>query len=103
MIQLIPAIDLQQGQCVRLRQGRFDEVRFYPQSPTDLARHYASQDFQRLHVVDLDGARQGQIQQLALIQTLRQTGLTLQVGGGIRSLAAAQFCLEAGIRRIWTR
>lgn len=97
---VIPAIDLQQGQCVRLRQGQFEQVSIYEDTPLRLAQRYALQGAKHLHIVDLDGAKTGEIQQLPLIQTLQNCGLTIQVGGGIRSLASAQACIAAGISKI---
>ncbi|KTD19329.1 phosphoribosylformimino-5-aminoimidazole carboxamide ribotide isomerase [Legionella lansingensis] len=97
---VIPAIDLQQGKCVRLQQGNFNRVSVYKDSPIKLAQHYAKQGAQRLHLVDLDGAKSGDIQQLALIRMLKIPGLTLQVGGGIRTLASAQACFNAGVNKL---
>ena len=94
---IIPAIDLQQGQCVRLQQGQFDCVSIYESTPQALAEHYAKQGATRLHIVDLDGAKSGTMQQLDLIKTMPACNLTIQVGGGIRSLATASACLAAGI------
>lgn len=99
-MQLIPAIDLQQGRCVRLVQGDFSKVTYYPQSPLDLASHYHALGIDQLHIVDLDGAKAGQPQQLPLIQSLQSCGVRLQAGGGIRCLADAKACLEAGIERV---
>ncbi|WP_133127055.1 1-(5-phosphoribosyl)-5-[(5-phosphoribosylamino)methylideneamino] imidazole-4-carboxamide isomerase [Legionella nagasakiensis] len=97
---IIPAIDLQQGRCVRLQQGQFDRVSFYESTPQALAMKYTKQGATHLHVVDLDGARLGEIQQLALIKTIKMDNITLQVGGGIRSLASAKTCLAAGITKL---
>ncbi|MBA3536388.1 MAG: 1-(5-phosphoribosyl)-5-[(5-phosphoribosylamino)methylideneamino]imidazole-4-carboxamide isomerase [Tatlockia sp.] len=97
---IIPAIDLQQGQCVRLRKGQFDELSIYDYSPVTLAQKYALQGAKHLHIVDLDGAKSGQIQQLALIQAMQDANLSLQVGGGIRSLDTAKRCIEAKINKL---
>jgi phosphoribosylformimino-5-aminoimidazole carboxamide ribotide isomerase len=97
---IIPAIDLQQGQCVRLRKGQFDQVSIYDHSPVTLAQGYARQGVKHLHIVDLDGAKEGEIQQLPLIQAMQVPGVSLQVGGGIRSLASAQACLQVGINKL---
>jgi phosphoribosylformimino-5-aminoimidazole carboxamide ribotide isomerase len=97
---IIPAIDLKQGQCVRLRKGRFDQVSIYDYSPITLAQGYALQGASRLHIVDLDGAKSGQIQQLELIRAMQVPSLSVQVGGGIRSLASAKQCLQAGIDKL---
>ncbi|MBA2651755.1 MAG: 1-(5-phosphoribosyl)-5-[(5-phosphoribosylamino)methylideneamino] imidazole-4-carboxamide isomerase [Tatlockia sp.] len=95
-----PAIDLQKGQCVRLRRGQFDKLTVYDFSPLELAKTYAKAGAKHLHLVDLDGAKSGEIQQLELIETLRQTSLSLQVGGGIRSLETAKLCKQAGINTL---
>lgn len=97
---IIPAIDLQQGQCVRLRKGQFDQVSIYDYSPITLAQGYALQGAKHLHIVDLDGAKAGEIQQLALIEAMHAPGLSIQVGGGIRSLESAKACLKAGINKL---
>lgn len=94
---LIPAIDIQQGQCVRLQQGDFSKTTVYPQLPLALAQHYCQQGARRLHIVDLDGAKSGAIQQLSIIKALQTAGSRLQVGGGIRRLSTAQACLELGV------
>ncbi len=97
---IIPAIDLYQGQCVRLRKGQFDKVSVYDYSPITLAQSYALQGAKRLHIVDLDGAKSGEIAQLPLIQEMHAPDLCLQVGGGIRSLATAKACVQAGINKL---
>jgi len=97
---IIPAIDLQQGQCVRLRQGQFNQSTVYPQSAIDLAGYYRECGAHHLHVVDLDGARQGEICQLDLIRDLHAAEVCLQAGGGIRSLESAKACLAAGINKL---
>ncbi|WP_040916402.1 HisA/HisF-related TIM barrel protein, partial [Legionella tunisiensis] len=67
---IIPAIDLQQGRCVRLRQGQFEDVSIYDYAPISQAQHYAQQGATHLHIVDLDGAKTGKIQQLKLIKSM---------------------------------
>jgi len=99
-MRIIPAIDLQDGRCVRLKQGKFEDCSVYPQNPLDLANHYQQLGMKHLHVVDLDGAKSGQVQQLPMISKLAQTGLSLQVGGGIRSLDMAEACFEAGLNQL---
>ncbi|MGQ3889002.1 HisA/HisF-related TIM barrel protein [Legionella sp. CNM-1927-20] len=99
-MKLIPAIDLQQGQCVRLRQGKFNQTTIYPHNPLTLAESYVKRGANHLHIVDLDGAKAGTIQQLPLIRSLRAAGCTLQVGGGIRDLNAAKSCLDAGTNQL---
>lgn len=99
-MKIIPAIDLQNGQCVRLRQGRFEDNTVYPQSPLELIKTYSKRGAKHIHIVDLDGARGGEIQQLPMIQSMLSADITLQVGGGIRSIATAQACLDAGINQL---
>lgn len=99
-MKIIPAIDLQNGRCVRLRQGKFDDNTIYPQSPQELINNYRIRGAKYIHIVDLDGARRGDIQQLPLIQGLLSDEITLQLGGGIRNLATAKACLDAGINKL---
>lgn len=97
---IIPAIDLQAGSCVRLKQGEFDRVTRFDVDPTERAALFARTGAQRLHVVDLDGARMGAMQQLSLIRSMQNTGISVQAGGGIRTLSQAMQCRKAGIERL---
>ncbi|VEG90463.1 1-(5-phosphoribosyl)-5-[(5-phosphoribosylamino)methylideneamino] imidazole-4-carboxamide isomerase [Legionella spiritensis] len=97
---LIPAIDIQQGQCVRLRQGDFNQATVYKTSPMELAQSYYDQGVRRIHLVDMDGAKSGEIKQLPLLKDIQSLGLTVQAGGGIRNLSCAQSCLNAGINQL---
>jgi phosphoribosylformimino-5-aminoimidazole carboxamide ribotide isomerase len=97
----IPAIDLKGGRCVRLYQGRFDRVSLYDASPEDLAGRYLSLGVDWVHVVDLDGARNGQGGNREVIA--RMAGLArgrIQVGGGIRSRADVEAMLATGAGRV---
>ncbi|WP_058535468.1 1-(5-phosphoribosyl)-5-[(5-phosphoribosylamino)methylideneamino] imidazole-4-carboxamide isomerase [Legionella saoudiensis] len=94
---LIPAIDLQNGRCVRLKQGQFDQVTSFDVSPIERAAYFAQLGAKRLHIVDLDGAQAGSMQQLPLICSMQNTGIKVQAGGGIRSLEQARNCYAAGI------
>ncbi len=97
---IIPAIDLKDGQCVRLRQGRFDELTVFNAHPIDTAHQFAEWGATRLHVVDLDGAKQGHPQHADLIRALVRElpQLTVQVGGGLRTEAAVAAYLDVGVR-----
>ena len=99
-MRIIPAIEIQSGQCVRLRQGDFNRVRVYPQTPQALVASYKQQGARHLHIVDLDGAKSGEIQQLSLIKAMQVDGVSFQVGGGIRSLESAQKCQLAGVEQL---
>jgi phosphoribosylformimino-5-aminoimidazole carboxamide ribotide isomerase len=99
-MQLIPAIDLKDGRCVRLLQGDFDRETQYADSAATLAARYAALGAQWLHVVDLNGARDGATANGALIEQLtRARSLKLQIGGGVRDLAALERLLAAGAAR----
>ncbi|MCC5860596.1 MAG: 1-(5-phosphoribosyl)-5-[(5-phosphoribosylamino)methylideneamino]imidazole-4-carboxamide isomerase [Gammaproteobacteria bacterium] len=100
-MELIPAIDLNEGQCVRLYQGRFDEVTHYPVAPAALARRYRDAGARWLHVVDLDGARYGTPANTATIAAiLAASDIRVQVGGGLRTLEAVETQLAAGAERV---
>ncbi|MFZ9478809.1 MAG: HisA/HisF-related TIM barrel protein [Steroidobacteraceae bacterium] len=98
---LIPSIDLRGGQCVRLLQGDFAAETRYELDPAELAGRYRDLGATWLHVVDLDGARDGELGNRAQILHLANTaGLRLQVGGGVRTDRAARTLLEGGVARV---
>ena len=100
MMTVIPAIDLRGGRCVRLRQGDFARETVYADDPLALASSYADGGFDRLHVVDLDGARSGEQRHQAIVsQIVDGTGLMVQLGGGIRNRDTLAAWLEAGVAR----
>lgn len=96
-IQLTPAIDIREGRCVRLLQGDFSREERYEADPVELAQRYEQAGFERLHLVDLDGARQGRFQNHDLLsRILERTRLRVDVSGGIKSKEQASELLEAG-------
>jgi phosphoribosylformimino-5-aminoimidazole carboxamide ribotide isomerase len=98
---LIPAIDLRQGRCVRLHQGDFHAETRYALAPHELAQRYRSLGAAWLHVVDLDGARDGVLANRAIVLALAsQRSVSLQVGGGVRSAATAEDLLRNGVGRV---
>jgi phosphoribosylformimino-5-aminoimidazole carboxamide ribotide isomerase len=98
---LIPAIDLRGGRCVRLSQGNFAAETQYAVTPQALLRRYRAFGARWVHVVDLDGARDGVRLNTALIGHLvREAGVHLQVGGGVRSASAIEALLDAGVARV---
>ena len=100
-LTLIPAIDLKDGQVVRLREGAFDRKTVYADDPVAVARSFAAKGAQMLHIVDLDGARAGAAGNRAAVEAiLKAVDLPLQLGGGIRSVQAVADWLEAGIARV---
>lgn len=96
---LIPAIDLKQGQCVRLRQGRMDETTVFSDDPIAMAGKWVTQGCKRLHVVDLDGAFEGKPVNADVIEDITAAfpGLPIQIGGGIRSIETVEAYLAAGV------
>jgi phosphoribosylformimino-5-aminoimidazole carboxamide ribotide isomerase len=99
-MQIIPAIDLRAGQVVRLAQGDYARETRYPVEPVPLAQSYAAAGAQWLHVVDLDGARSGALENLRVIQAIASSSLQVQAGGGVRSEDALQRLFDAGVARI---
>ncbi len=100
-MQIYPAIDLKNGQCVRLYQGSYDQVTIYENDPLKTAVSFAEQGAEFIHIVDLDGAKQGHSVNLSIIEQIaRETDLTVQTGGGIRSEQQVTDLLAAGISRV---
>jgi phosphoribosylformimino-5-aminoimidazole carboxamide ribotide isomerase len=100
-MNIYPSIDLIQGRVVRLTKGDFSNVVVYSDDPITVASQFADGGMKHLHVVDLDGARLGKVQQPDLIaKIVAATALEIQVGGGIRSEAQARAYLEAGVSRV---
>jgi phosphoribosylformimino-5-aminoimidazole carboxamide ribotide isomerase len=98
---LMPAIDLRDGRCVRLYQGDFALTTRYAATPLQLLQHYRALGAPWLHVVDLDGAKDGKRSNATLIAALAaESGICLQAGGGVRSQAAIEALLEAGVGRV---
>jgi phosphoribosylformimino-5-aminoimidazole carboxamide ribotide isomerase len=98
---LYPAIDLKDGQCVRLLHGDMDKVTVFNDSPADQASRFESAGFEYLHVVDLNGAIQGQTANRPAVEAiLASVSFPVQLGGGIRTLANIEAWLEAGIARV---
>ena len=101
MTEIVPAIDIIGGRCVRLRQGSFDAQTAYDADPVELAVRYATAGAQRLHVVDLDGARAGRPMQLDLAARMAaESGLKTDFGGGVRTLDDAAKVLATGFAQV---
>ena len=101
MFTPIPAVDIRGGRCVRLVQGDFARETQYADDPAEMARHWQAEGAQRLHVVDLDGARDGVRANAGVIRRLlRSVDVPVQVGGGIRSLETARALLDDGADRV---
>jgi phosphoribosylformimino-5-aminoimidazole carboxamide ribotide isomerase len=97
----IPAVDIRGGRCVRLVQGDFSRETTYADDPAEMAQHWQAQGAQRLHVVDLDGARGGVRENALVIRGLIESvDIPVQVGGGIRALDTAKALLDEGVDRV---
>jgi len=97
---IIPAIDLKDGRCVRLRQGEMDSATVFSEDPVAMARHWASQGARRLHIVDLNGAVAGKPKNEKHIREMISAvgeSLPIQIGGGIRDLDTIESYLDAGV------
>ena len=98
---VIPAIDLLDGKVVRLKKGDYDEVTVYNDDPVAEAQKFKDAGFNYIHVVDLNGAKEGSFVNLDVIRRIMdKTGLSIQTGGGIRSYEDGENLLESGIERI---
>jgi len=101
IIEIIPAIDIKDGRCVRLYQGNFDQETVFSDDPVEVALHWQSLGAPRLHIVDLDGAISGEVYNLDIVTEIASAVLVpTQLGGGIRQLGTIEQLLKAGIERV---
>ncbi len=99
-MEIIPAIDLRQGKCVRLYQGDYGQETVFSEDPIGVARHWQSLGARRLHIVDLDGASKGELCHASLVEEMaRSVKIPLQLGGGLRRLEAVEQVLKFGVER----
>lgn len=99
--ELIPAIDLKGGHCVRLKQGRMEDATDYGDDPAAMAEHWQNLGATRLHVVDLDGAFAGKPANRAAIEDIcKRLTIPVQLGGGLRDLAMIEGMLGLGVQRV---
>ena len=99
---LIPAIDIKEGKCVRLRQGDMDQSTVFSDSPVDMADKWADLGAKRIHLVDLDGAFAGKPANAEIIQAIaeRHPNIPIQIGGGIRDERTIEGYLDAGVQYV---
>jgi phosphoribosylformimino-5-aminoimidazole carboxamide ribotide isomerase len=99
-MKIIPAIDLQDGACVRLYQGDFDRRTEYSDDPTAVARDFQAMGFEHLHIIDLDGAKLGEQKNRGIVAAIAmESDLDIQLGGGIRDTQTVTDWLAAGVSR----
>ncbi|MGI6649114.1 MAG: 1-(5-phosphoribosyl)-5-[(5-phosphoribosylamino)methylideneamino]imidazole-4-carboxamide isomerase [Bacillota bacterium] len=98
---VIPAIDLREGRCVRLIQGRLDQEIVFSNNPAEVASNWEKRGAQWLHVVDLDGAFAGELRNLDKIKAIvKNVNIPIQVGGGIRTMETVRQLLDLGVNRV---
>ena len=98
---VIPAIDILDGKVVRLTQGRYDQIEFYEKSPVDTAHYFADNGITRIHLVDLDGAKDGALTNRPVFEAIRKAvPCELELGGGIRTLDNAKALFDLGINQL---
>lgn len=101
MIELIPAIDIIEGKCVRLTQGDYSTKKVYNEDPLEVAKAFEDHGMRRLHVVDLDGARQGRIINYRILERLAvRTALIIDFGGGLKHESDVAIAFESGAQMI---
>lgn len=100
-MQIFPAIDLKDGQVVRLSEGDYDRVNIYSKEPAEIARQFIKQGAKNLHIVDLNGAKDGKPVNFDAIESIvKQGGLFTEVGGGIRDMDKIEKYLSLGVNRV---
>ncbi|MGL4283237.1 1-(5-phosphoribosyl)-5-[(5-phosphoribosylamino)methylideneamino]imidazole-4-carboxamide isomerase [Eubacterium aggregans] len=98
---VLPAIDIKNGQCVRLQQGVKDAETVYFKDPVEVAKHFQDQGAEYLHMVDLDGAFEGKPKNLKTIESIvKALDIPIELGGGIRNLEIAEMYMDIGVSRI---
>ena len=101
LMEIIPAIDIKDGRCVRLRRGDFSRETMFGDNPADVAKRWEIEGFSRLHVVDLDGAKDGKRVNASAVQKIAENvSMNIQLGGGIRTLSDAEQVLDIGVERL---
>lgn len=101
MIHIIPAIDIIDGKCVRLTQGDYSQKKIYNQSPLEVAKEFENAGIKRLHLVDLDGAKQKRIINHRVLEKIAaQTNLNIDFGGGLQSDEDLKIAFESGAKQI---
>ena len=100
-MKIFPAIDIKNGKCVRLIKGDFKNKTEYEMSPIEQAKKYKNHGFKNLHVVDLDGALQGETVNIDIIQNIVSNyDLKVEIGGGIRNLNSIQKYIDVGAEKV---
>jgi len=98
--EVIPAVDILDGKCVRLEKGNYDKVTVYSDDPVEMALKWQNEGYTRLHIVDLDGAKSGKPKNIKIIRNIAKSiKIPIQVGGGIRTLDTMKELMDSGVNR----
>ena len=98
---VIPAIDIKEGRCVRLTEGKFEDVEIFSDDPVAVAVKWADKGAKMLHIVDLDGARYGRLTNIPILkQIIKEVDIPVQVGGGIRNYRDVKNLIDLGVSRV---
>jgi phosphoribosylformimino-5-aminoimidazole carboxamide ribotide isomerase len=98
-MQLIPAIDIINGKCVRLTQGDYSSVKIYNENPLEVAKEFEDAGLTRVHVVDLDGAKAGEVRNWKVLEAIAsRTDMKIDFGGGIKTEKDVSIVLESGAK-----
>jgi len=101
MFEVIPAVDIKGGKCVRLYQGRADQEKVYFENPVEVAKRWEEEGAKRIHVVDLDGAFEGIPKNIAIVEEIvKSVCVPVQFGGGVRTIEAVDRLFEVGVDRV---
>lgn len=99
--EVIPAVDILGGKCVRLEKGDYEKVTVYSEDPVSMAKEWQNQGYKRIHLVDLDGAREGIPKNIKMIKAITAAiSVPVQVGGGIRQLDTVKELFDSGVNRV---
>ena len=99
-MRVLPAIDIKNGNCVRLKEGNFKNLKVYNDSPIEQANHFKNNGFDFIHIVDLDGALNGKRVNIKIIDEIINLGINVQLGGGIRSISDIKNLIDIGVQRV---
>src|SRR5215213_2402037 len=98
-MEIIPAIDIIEGKCVRLTQGDYSQKKIYNEHPLEVAKQFENAGITRLHLVDLDGAKTGAVKNWKVLETIAgKTGLIIDFGGGIKTVKDVQIVFDSGAK-----
>ena len=99
-MKVIPAIDIKNGKCVRLKKGNFSDITIYSGSPLEQARLFKDNGFDFIHVIDLDGAKKGERINNRIIDQIINLDIKIQIGGGIRTISEIKNLFNLGVYRV---